>query len=259
MDRRAFLQTSGAASLAPFMLTSRKSTAQSSGLDPSLIQACSDSQAIALANVWAGTPAAQDWYGVINAHTSLRNAVLSGGFDPAFSGAVPDSVDPGAFDPGPTNQYMQNFAPGFNLSDYIGQVPTDPGSIAQACQGFQAGGLSGHCLSVIDRSRVMVNMLLHGGRGGGGGYALSSLPRPSQFSATPLAGGVAGPPKPELYAYDCAGDGAAILAVSTVFIVVGLMAGPFGVLAMGFWVGFSVWGGVGAGVWALGHATVCPF
>jgi hypothetical protein len=64
---------------------------------------------------------------------------------------------------------------------------------------------------------------------------------------------------PRVKGYDCADDGAMVLVVGTIFFVLAIMAGPAGVLAMAFWEGLALWGGLGAGAWALGHATVCPF
>lgn len=236
MNRRIFLKTAGAASLAPLILTSRKSTAQSSGLDPNLIQACSISNAVALGNLWAGTSSRDDWRGVINAHYNLQQAVLAGNLDPAFSGGVPDSVDVGAFDPGPPTQFMQQWQPSFQTWDtmnYYNLTPKDPSSIMQACQGLQTSGLSGHCATVIRQAMAMQRALSApvGGLGfgmGGGGMS-------------------------------CPGDAMANLAVGTAFVVIGLMVWPIGVLALAFWGPLALWGGVGCGVWALGHAAVCQF
>ena len=235
MNRRTFLTTAGAASLAPLILTSRKSTAQTGTLDPNLIQACSDSHAAAIANMWAGTPTLQDWNDVIAAHTDLRTAVLASGVDAPFSGSVPDSVDPSAFDPGPATQYMQRLCPGFQASDLGYNLLADPATIAQACQLWQATGLSGGCSSAINQARVMKQAIQ---AQQGGGYAFGGF-RPK--------------------AYTCAEDGAAIFVVSTALVVLTVMTGPAAVLAMAFWEGVVLWGGIGAGVWATGHSMFCAF
>ena len=75
MNRRTS-DTGGAASLAPLILTSRKSTAQTGTLDPNLIQACSDSHRSGYRQ-HGETPTLQDWNDVIAAHTDLRTAVLA--------------------------------------------------------------------------------------------------------------------------------------------------------------------------------------
>ena len=60
--------------------------------------------------------------------------------------------------------------------------------------------------------------------------------------------------------YNCSTDGAAIAFTGLAFTVIGLMAGPFGVLGMELWAGFSLWGGVAATGWGMGHAIAgCGF
>jgi hypothetical protein len=250
MNRRTFLTTAGAASLAPFVLTSRKSSAQASLIDPSLLANCAYASAVAFGNLWQKQSTPADWDSIVYQYDSLRTAVLASGSEPAFCGQFPDYVDPGAFDPAPATQTMQNwYDPSFQASDlmyYYNRLPQDPTSITQACQGWQASGLSGACSSVITAATIMSQAA---GGGSGGLLFGRTLPREGLTLREDFGFG----------SYGCGHDGAAVLFTGIAFGVLAIMAGPAGVLAMAFWEGLALWGGIGAGVWGAGHSLFCPF
>jgi hypothetical protein len=58
----------------------------------------------------------------------------------------------------------------------------------------------------------------------------------------------------------CAIDGAALLAMGTVFFTLSIMTlGSVDVLAGAAWGAIALWGGIGTGAWTLGHAAACGF
>ncbi len=61
--------------------------------------------------------------------------------------------------------------------------------------------------------------------------------------------------------YNCATDGAAILAAGTAFAVLTVMtAGADCVLVGAAWEGIALWGGIGTSAWGAGHAIAgCSF
>jgi hypothetical protein len=130
-------------------------------------------------------------------------------------------------------------------------IPKDPISLNKAMNTLRQDGLSGHLTGVIGQCWQMAAFADYAASGGGGG------PVPMVKGRFGLHPNV--PPQPHS-SYNCAVDGAAILAMGTAFIIIGIMAGPAGVLALAFWGPLSFWGGTAVGAWGLGHVVAgCSF
>ncbi len=181
----------------------------------------------------------------------MRGDVQNKGLDSAFVDAAGQvgNLDPSIIDLQQLTSNIQIYQPAFQLSDmqaYFNLIPKDPTSLNKAMNDLKQGGLSGHLGGIVNQCLKMEGYAANAAMGGGGG-----------MQTQPKLQLLVQPPRPM---YNCEVDGAIVFALGTAMIVIGIMAGPAGVLALAFWGPLSFWGGVGAGAWGAGYVVAgCGF
>lgn len=249
MNRRLFLTGAGASTayVASRGFSGRKLYAQSSGPDPNLINTATTNSAVATANCFSGVFSGNDWRSLMSIHTAMLSDVQAKGLDATFvqSAYSVTNLDPATIDMQQVTNIIQIYQPAFQLSDlqaYFAMVPQDQGSFLQALNQFQQAGLTGHLAGIVNRCRLM------------------SIFADQAAGSDPGTGGLIQPKAPPHSGkYNCGSDAVASFAFGTAMVVLAIMAGPAGVLAMAFWGPLTFWGGVGAGMWSAGHVVNCGF
>jgi hypothetical protein len=252
VNRRVFLHGAGASTayVASRTFSGSKLYAQSSGLDPNLVNASITDSTTAVANSWNGLFSASDWANLAGAHVRMSADVQNKGLDSAFVDAAGQmgTLDPSVIDLQQLTNSIQIYQPSFQLSDmqsYFNIIPKDPTSLNSAMNGLKQGGLSGHLQSLKSQCLKME------------GYAAALAMGSEGMQAQPKAQPLGQIPR---QMYNCETDGAIVFALGTAMLVIGIMAGPAGVLALAFWGPLTFWGGIGVGAWGAGQVIAgCGF
>lgn len=288
-SRRSFLASSSAAVAASFAIsqfTPKRVSAQSLGLNQNILNASAASHLTTTANVYGETAVGADWKNMSNAATALYNNMIQTGFDAKLKSAIanvtPNQINPNMIDQSQVLESIQAYQPDFQMADLnllMALIPTDQSSLSSTLTRLKTNGLSPTVQSAAARFNLIctnVNAALNpDGNANGSPYmefksgTYTGHLKPASFnrqmnvphlqravwqrierSLNNEGGG----------GYNCATDGAAALAVGTVFAVIAIMAGPAGALVYAAeWGALSLWGGSAAAAWGLGHAVFCGF
>jgi hypothetical protein len=279
MNRRSFLTSAGATAACLATAggsTSRKLFAQD--VDPGLLNACVDNNAIAAANMYYNSAGAGDFYGLAWANSTLAQHCRDTGVDAAFNQTAlwlsPGQLNPSQVDVAGVTANIQRFCPDLQVSDMqdiFNRLPTDPDSIASGLATVQQYGLS----SMLDSSAAgyyakagylsgngePTPIAYKGTRTPSYPRVINKVHRPQMkphlqkamyafrpfMTITPEGG--APPHKP----YTCESDNRMQAAFGTFTFMVTIVC-------MAGWVTGLVCGpvfGIISGVWLIGHIAVC--
>jgi hypothetical protein len=239
--------------------SARRAFAQS-GPNTALYSACAGAHAIASGNLYYGTPTAGDWTTIQSTLNGVYDDWTANGLDAQVNGALsrisPSSVTSANMSQAAILANIRMYQPAFTAAQaqQLLTYVTTPGAsnVSSIMEDMQAFGTS-YYINLLSVQAGKVAAVIANGT--------AAVERPLSVQPNFKPTNPPTNPGPGNDKYNCATDGALILAAGLAFAVITVMTlGTDAVLVGGAWGAIGLWGGLGTTGWGAGHVIAgCGF